>query len=126
MYAYNTKPFKKFFKDEPEPIITFDFAMPKGYENAPFNTQQLQDINHWLQTNAENILFIYGGSDPWSATAVNLKKNDKCRKYIKANMDHKCRIASFENLTRSAIIKVLKSWLTRTEVEEEIEEVLIY
>ncbi|MFR7877152.1 MAG: hypothetical protein ACLU4J_12595 [Butyricimonas paravirosa] len=34
--------------------------MPKGYENAPFNTQQLQDINHWLQTNAENILFIYG------------------------------------------------------------------
>ena len=126
MYAYNTKPFKKFFKDEPEPIITFDFAMPKGYENAPFNTQQLQDINHWLQTNAENILFIYGGSDPWSATAVDLKKNDKCRKYIKANMDHKCRIASFENLTRSAIVKVLKSWLTGTEVEEEIEEVLIY
>lgn len=61
MYAYNTKPFKKFFKDEPEPIITFDFAMPKGYENAPFNTQQLQDINHWLQTNARKHSFHLRG-----------------------------------------------------------------
>ncbi len=60
MYAYNTKPFKKFFKDEPEPIITFDFAMPKGYENAPFNTQQLQDINHWLQTNAKTFFSFTG------------------------------------------------------------------
>lgn len=125
MYAYNIKPFKKFFKDEPENIITFDFAMPKGYENSPFNTKQMQDINHWLQTDAENILFIYGGLDPWSATAVDLKKNTKCLKYVKGDMDHKCRIASFEILTREAIVKHLKAWLTGTEIEEEIEE-LVY
>ena len=108
-----------------ENIITFDFAMPKGYENTPFNTKQMQDINQWLQTDAENILFIYGGLDPWSATAVDLKKNTKCLKYVKGDMDHKCRIASFEILTREAIVKHLKAWLTGTEVEEEIEE-LVY
>lgn len=125
MYAYNIKPFKKFFKDEKENMITFDFAMPKGYENTPFNTKQLQDINTWLQTKAENMLFIYGGIDPWSATAVDLKKNDKCVKYVKADMDHKCRIKDFENLTRSAIIKTLNAWIQGVEVEEDIE-VLIY
>ncbi|WP_018337613.1 S28 family serine protease [Butyricimonas synergistica] len=126
MYTYNIKPFKKFFKEEKENVITFDFTMPKGYENTPFNTKQMQDINHWLQTKAENMLFIYGGIDPWSATAVDLKKNSKCVKYVKADMDHKCRIKSFENLTRDAILKTLKAWIKGVEVEEDVEEVLFY
>ena len=86
----------------------------------------MQDINHWLQTKAENMLFIYGGIDPWSATAVDLKKNSKCVKYVKADMDHKCRIKSFENLTRDAILKTLKAWIKGVEVEEDVEEVLFY
>ena len=126
MYAYNIKPFKKYFKEEKDNIITFDFAMPKGYENTPFNTKQLHDINNWLQTKAENMLFIYGGIDPWSATAVDLKKNTKCAKYIKADMDHKCRIKDFENLTRDAILKTLKAWIKGVEVENEAEEEILF
>ncbi|MCB6973527.1 MULTISPECIES: S28 family serine protease [Butyricimonas] len=126
MYAYNIKPFKKYFKEEKDNIITFDFAMPKGYENTPFNTKQLHDINNWLQTKAENMLFIYGGIDPWSATAVDLKKNTKCAKYIKADMDHKCRIKDFENLTRDAILKTLKAWIKGVEVENEAEEEVLF
>lgn len=127
MYAYNIKPFKKFFKEEKgNSVITFDFAMPKGYENTPFNTKQLQDINNWLQTDAENMLFIYGGIDPWSATAVDLKKNSKCSKFVKADMDHKCRIKSFEALTRENIVRILRAWIKGVPVEEEVEEVLFY
>ena len=127
MYAYNIKPFKKFFKEEKgNNVITFDFAMPKGYENTPFNTKQLQDINNWLQTDAENMLFIYGGIDPWSATAVDLKKNSKCAKFVKADMDHKCRIKSFEALTSENIVRILRAWIKGVPVEEEVEEVLFY
>lgn len=127
MYAYNIKPFKKFFKEEKgNNVITFDFAMPKGYENTPFNTKQLQDINNWLQTDAEHMLFIYGGIDPWSATAVDLKKNSKCSKFVKADMDHKCRIKSFEALTRENIVRILRAWIKGVPVEEEVEEVLFY
>lgn len=123
MYAYNIKPFKKYFKEEPESQITFDFAIPVGYEKVPFNTKQLQDINRWLQTDAEKILFIYGGLDPWSGTAVDLKKNDKCLKYVKADKNHDCRIKDFEILTQKAIITTLKSWVNGT-VDEEKEEII--
>lgn len=124
MYAYDIKRFKKYFKEEPDNTIDFHFALPAGIDKVSFNTKQLQAINKWLQTNAQNMLFIYGGLDPWSGTAVDLKKNEKCLKYVKADMDHKCRIQSFENLTKSAILKKLNSWIKG--IEEEESEELIY
>lgn len=125
MYGYNTKPFKKYFKKEPHTIIDFSFAMPKGYENAPFNTKQLEQINQWLQTDADKILFIYGGIDPWSATAVDLKKNSKCKKYIKADMHHGCRIQHFEDISRRDIINTLTGWITGVEVND-TDRILVY
>ena len=65
------------------------------------------------------MLFIYGGLDPWSATAVDLKKNDKCKKYIKADMHHRCRIGDFEKISRDNIIETLTYWLTGVKAEEE-------
>ena len=109
MYDYKVKPFKKYLPDKED--ITFVFTMPKGIEQKPFNEQQMKDINRWLQTDAEKMLFIYGGMDPWGATAVDLKENSKCRKYVKADMDHTCRIKHFEEITRQDIIETLKSWL---------------
>ncbi|MFR7808328.1 MAG: hypothetical protein ACLU4N_03025 [Butyricimonas faecihominis] len=72
MYAYNTKPFKKFFKDEPEPIITFNFAMPKGYENARSTHNNCRILIIGYRPMRKHSFHLR--SDPWSATAVDLKK----------------------------------------------------
>lgn len=110
MYSYNTKPFKKFLPDE-ENEIDFTFAMPQGAEMKPFNTKQMAAINEWLQTDASKILFVYGGSDPWYATAVDLKKNGKCRKYVRGDMSHACRIKDFDPVSKEDLIDTLKEWL---------------
>lgn len=109
MYEYNIHPFRKYMDDKEN--ITFDFAFPEGAERKPFNEEQMEAINRWLQTDAEKMLFIYGGIDPWSATAVDLKKNDKCGKYIRGDMGHQCRIRHFEEITKIDIIETLKEWL---------------
>ena len=82
MYDYKIKPFKKFLPED-DKDIDFSFTMPEGVEKKPFNDKQMKAINEWLQTDAERILFVYGGSDPWYATGVDLKKNGKCRKYVR-------------------------------------------
>lgn len=110
MYAYDIKPFKKYLNDKEN--ITFTFAIPKEIALPAFNQKQLENINTWLQSDAEKILFVYGGLDPWSATAVELKQNHKCKKYIKAGMNHGCRIADFEGITRQDIIDTIKGWLS--------------
>lgn len=109
MYDYKVKPFKKYLSDKED--ITFTFTMPEGLELPPFNDKQMKAINHWLQTDAEKMLFIYGGLDPWGATSVDLKNNSKCKKYVKGDMHHGCRIKHFEEITRQDIIETLKSWL---------------
>lgn len=109
MYDYKIKPFKKFLDADKD--IDFSFTMPKGVEKKPFNTAQMQAINKWLQTDAEKILFVYGGSDPWYATSVDLKKNWKCRKYVRGDMHHGCRIKDFDPVSREDLIDTLKEWL---------------
>ena len=110
MYKYDLKYFKKYLKDEKKDI-DFSFTMPKGAVKKPFNSKQMKAINKWLQTDAERILFIYGGIDPWSATAVDLKDNWKCRKYVKADMHHGCRISHFDPVSKEDLIDTLKEWL---------------
>lgn len=109
MYEYNIKPFKRFLDDKEN--ITFEFAYPKDAPKKEFNRVQLEEINRWLQTEAERMLFIYGATDPWSATAVELKKNNKCYKYIMADKDHSCRIKDFDMITREDLIDTLNEWL---------------
>lgn len=111
MYEYDIKPFKKYLDDKKN--ITFRFTMPKGYENRPFNEKQMKDINRWLQTDAEKMLFIYGGRDPWGATAVDLKSNGKCYKFVRGDMHHGCRISSFEGAPKDDIMEILKVWLKK-------------
>lgn len=110
MYAYNTRPFKKYLPEE-KGDIDFSFAFPEGVDQKPFNVRQMEAINAWLQTDADKILFVYGGSDPWYATAVDLKKNEKCRRYVRGDMCHSCRIKDFDPVSREDLIDTLKGWL---------------
>ena len=71
----------------------------------------MDELNIWLHIKAERVLFVYGGSDPWYATAVDLKKNDKCRKYVRGDMSHICRIKDIDPVSREDLIETLKEWL---------------
>ena len=71
----------------------------------------MKAINEWLQTDAERILFVYGGSDPWYATGVDLKKNGKCRKYVRGDMSHACRIKDFDPVSIEDLLDTLNEWM---------------
>lgn len=117
MYDYKVKPFKKYLKEDED--INFSFALPAGVEIPAFNEKQMLDINKWLQTDAQRMLFIYGGIDPWNAVAVDLKNNDKCRKYVRGDSGHACRIKDFDPVSREDLIDTLKEWLTEVTARKE-------
>ncbi len=71
----------------------------------------MKKVNHWLQTDADKMLFIYGEYDPWSATSVVLNGNKKCKKYINPKGSHRTRIKSFPDSTKNEIIETLKKWM---------------
>ncbi|MFA9370703.1 MAG: S28 family serine protease [Labilibaculum antarcticum] len=108
MYSYEVAPFKQYLNDEKD--ITFDFTFPKE-PIRKFDASSMIKINKWLQTDAEKILFIYGENDTWSATAVDLKGNEKCKKFVNPKGSHKTRINSFPLEMKKEIVSTLEEWL---------------
>ena len=55
--------------DLPDP--SYSYLAPAGV-SLVFNSMTMQDVNTWLQTEGNNIIYIYGEIDPWTAGAVEL------------------------------------------------------
>ncbi|NOU60388.1 S28 family serine protease [Marinifilum caeruleilacunae] len=108
MYSYEIEPFKAYLDYEED--LTFDHVFP----NEPirkFNPEAMIEVNQWLQSDAERMLFIYGEWDTWSATAVDLKENTKCKKFVNPEGAHGTRIRHFPPEMKKEIIKTLEKWL---------------
>lgn len=111
MYGYENEPFKEYLSQQSE--YTFEFSFPEG-ENAPFSSASMLDVNDFIQKEAEQMMFIYGEVDTWSATAVELTEEAKSRglkKYVFPRGNHGTRIHSFDEKTQKEIRKTLKKWL---------------
>lgn len=71
----------------------------------------MQKVDHFIRHEAENMIFIYGETDPWSSTAVDLTYNTNSIKIIKPRGSHTTRINNLPENQRILVIETLKSWL---------------
>jgi uncharacterized protein (DUF1810 family) len=108
VYGYKIDEFKDFFEEQDE--ITFDFVIPDSLETN-YENELMIEIDQWLQNEAENMLFVYGGQDTWSATQVNVEGNDRCLKMVLPKGHHATRINSFSDEEQEIMLSTLKQWL---------------
>ena len=111
IYGYETAPFKQYLNTEE--IYKFEWALPEGITKG-FNPEPMQDIQRFLDNSAEDMLFIYGEYDSWSATAVELEKdasNRELYKFVHPKGSHTTRIKSFNPETQKEIYNIIDSWL---------------
>ncbi|OBX22133.1 MULTISPECIES: S28 family serine protease [Bizionia] len=111
IYGYETAPFKTYLNTEE--IYKFDWAFPEGISKA-YNLKPMQDIKTFLDTSAQDMLFIYGEYDSWSATAVELTEDASQRavyKFVNPKGSHTTRINSFKPETKQEIYTIIDGWL---------------
>ena len=106
-YDYNPPEVKKLLKAVPHP--TNAFFVPKGV-SLKFKPEVMKDINDWLQNYGNNIIYIYGGLDPWSATGVVLKGKTNALKIVKKNGNHRTRIRNLSIEDREKVLFTLEKW----------------
>ena len=112
IYGYKTAPFKKYFNGESK-VYKFDWAFPEGISKQ-YNLKPMQDVRYFLDHSATKMLFIYGESDSWSSTAVELNTSASDRelyKFVKTKGDHKTRIKSFNTDNQKEIYTIIDQWL---------------
>lgn len=85
-----------------------DLFETEGVE-VVYRPEVIQDVYQWLQTQGNNIIYIYGSVDPWTGGAVELTDQTNALKIIQPNGDHSTKIAILDE--QQLVISTLEQWL---------------
>ena len=107
-YGYDFPEFEGFLKYVKNPVFTF--SAPQNVALI-YDDQIMLKVNAFLQNEANHFIYIYGGSDTWSATSVDIGKNRNSLKIYKRYGDHRTRINNLPKKQKELVMTTLKNWL---------------
>jgi len=109
-YAYDTRPFKKLIETQSTKDYIEHLFLNKD-QIFPYDPEMSREVDLYLKKNAKKILLIYGGIDPWSASAATGGKNPGVVKVIQQGGSHRTRIKTLPEAQQEKVIDILKNWL---------------
>jgi hypothetical protein len=90
------------------PAPTYRVFAPAGV-TMNFDAGSMVDVNSWLQTNGNNIIYIYGANDPYTVAAFAPTGQTNALRVIQPNANHGVRIAGLDE--RERVLHTLGEWL---------------
>ncbi len=87
---------------------SYSYMAPKNTD-LDFDPQVMADVLAWLKNYGNNIIYIYGGNDPWTAGAVELTGQTNALKIVQPGANHYITIAELEE--RDLVYSKLGAWL---------------
>jgi len=67
------------------------------------------DVDHWVRTRSERMLFVYGENDPWSAERFTPSGRDSSL-YVAPGANHGANISRLAEADRAAATATLRRW----------------
>ena len=86
-YGYNIAPFKKYlhyFTTE-NPLASFP---PKSAPIKPFDPGLNEKVSQWLSDSGNNIIYIYGGIDAWTAAGIIVSDKVNSKRFLVPGATH--------------------------------------
>ncbi|HER07887.1 MAG TPA: aminopeptidase, partial [Bacteroides sp.] len=109
-YGYELEEFDKFILHVDNPVFTF--TLPDGLEYS-FDGEISRKLQHYLEEEAENFIFIYGEYDTWSATAVNLDNGNGSKVFVKEGGSHRTRINNMPEAQKKLVYHTIAGYLAQ-------------
>jgi len=110
-YNYDITPLKGLIKYIDKP--TYSFMAPANV-TITYNPKPLQEVNEFIQTKGNNILYLYGELDPWSSCSANISNKTNAVKIVKKGGNHSTRIMNLPYDQKELAYKTLEKWLDIT------------
>jgi hypothetical protein len=83
--------------------------LPPQDVDVTFRPEVMEDIISWLEIEGNNIIYIYGELDPWTATALTESTSTNSFTIIQPGANHYVKIADLDE--QSLVISALEEWL---------------
>jgi hypothetical protein len=110
-YAYETEDFDGLLKAlpmKPHPSAIFT---PDKME-VPYDSTLTIDVYNWVKEKGDRFIYINGGNDTWSATAIPVnKKRDALWFFLDGRSHYTARISSMNDKERAQMVEKLEEWL---------------
>jgi len=108
-YGYNIAPFKKYIKHfDSNPSAIFP---PKKAKPNSFSPELYQNFQRWLNEKGNNILYIYGGIDTWSAPRVLVTDRVNSKSFLIPGANHgTARIKNLPETMKNEFVSRIKNW----------------
>jgi hypothetical protein len=107
-YTYDITPFKDLLVEVKDPSNRI-FA-PQGVD-LTYRCETFQAIDRWLRNEAENMILIYGGDDPWTASSPQLTGRTNALKMVKKGGSHGTKIRDLDRDQQEIVSTALESWM---------------
>lgn len=105
-YGYDISLFKPYVSFTANPLATF---MPPGTSYDSFNNVLIQKVKTWLENDANNILYVYGGTDTWSASMIVPSDKVNSKSFVLPNKDHgQARVKNMTPTMRNEFFSALE------------------
>lgn len=108
-YGYNIAPFRKYlkyFSTNPSAIFP-----PKSATIKPSTGELNQKVLAWLKEKGNNILYIYGGIDTWSAARVLVSDQVNSKSFLIPGANHgSARIKNLPATMQQEFTQLIKDW----------------
>jgi hypothetical protein len=109
-YGYDMKPFKKQLSIKKSKKYLYRVFLPEDLK-IRFKRKTMRKVKKFLQTTNEEMIFIYGADDPWSAPAVDLPNRPNFLKVIKEGGSHRARVNNLPDPQKKLVHDKLGEWM---------------
>lgn len=109
-YAYDTKPFRKVIETKNTEGYIERLFLDKN-QIFPYKPEMSKEVDSYLKKSASKVMLIYGGVDPWSASAANGNKNPGVVKFVVPGGSHRSRINNMPEDMKQLAIRKLQEWM---------------
>jgi hypothetical protein len=108
-YGYDTKPFKKYLSIKTAKNYLSKIFLPADLK-IKYNKTTAKQVKKFMKKTDEEMLFIYGQWDPWSATAFDVYNPNQV-KVVKPGGSHSSRIKNLPPDEQKLVKEKLEKWL---------------
>lgn len=108
-YSFNIDSFDEQLITVPEP--TWNTFAPPGVPLV-YDPAVMPDIDQWVKTLGDRMIFIYGGNDPWTSVAVELTGQTDAIRIIQPGSNHGQTIRTLTE--QELVFGKLENWLNVT------------
>ncbi|MEI6060152.1 MAG: S28 family serine protease [Bacteroidota bacterium] len=106
-YEYDERPFSKYLKNKDYPNSVM---APTGV-SIVWDPSYQQKLRKFIEGKPQHMIYIYGESDPWGATAADIKPGSGSIKMVQSGGTHGAQISTLSPAQRKTVIAALEKWL---------------